>query len=208
MQPKQLNKPPQLPILTGLFLIATLAFHAEAYSMGWLEKKYKERDQIYWSNLEKSKLLIKQQTDRGLIQLGYDPTKLAAVVMPRGEGGDVAWTVKYWFIKPKDYTAEVGQPGDLEVSLNNQGKIRRVVKYENGVEQLIYGKDERIAQGMTPDQVRERLGEPDHAGKPPRELRDVADEMWTYKASATGRTMRIEVLFKDGEVFSFSSFGE
>jgi len=175
--------------------------------MGWFERKIKERDQIYWSNLEKSKLLIKQQADRSLIQLGYDPTKLSAVVVPNGDGGDVIWTVKYWYTSPKNYS-ETFRRSDVEVCLNNQGKVRRVMKYEQGQEQLLYGKDERIAQGMTQDEVRAHLGEPDRKGLPQRELRDLADETWTYKASPTGRTMTIEVDFKDGKVFSFSSYGK
>ena len=61
---------------------------------------------------------------------------------------------------------------------------------------------------MTQEEVRERLGEPDRKGPPRRELRDLADETWTYKANPTGRTMTIEVDFKDGKVFSFSSVGE
>jgi len=143
-----------------------------------------------------------------LTQLGYDPAKLTAVVFPKGEGGDVAWTAKYWFVDPGNYTTQAGRHGDLEVFLNNQGKIRRVVKYENSAEQIIYGKDERIAKGMTHEQVIERLGEPDYKGKPPRRARrEGDDEFWRYKANAN-RTMTIEVYFKDGKVTFFSTFGE
>ncbi len=189
-------------------MIGLLAFQVEGYGMGWLEKKVKEHDDVYWNNLEKAKPIIKQRADQILVQLGYQPTSLTADVIPRGDGGDVVWTVKYWYVDPKEYVAKVGSHGDLEAFLNNQGKIRRVVKYEHGAEQLIYGKDERIAKGMTQDEVRARLGEPDRKGLPQRELRDLADETWTYKVSPTGRTMTIEVDFKDGKVFSFSSYGE
>lgn len=182
---------------------------SEVRGMGKLEKWLTgDTEGTYWKNLEKAKPLVKQQADRGLTQLGYDPTKLTAVVVPRGEGGDAIWTVKYWYVDPNDYTATVVRHGDLEVYLNYQGKIRRVMKHEQGQEQLLYGKDERIAKGMTPDQVREHLGEPDRRGLPPRELRDLDDEMWTYKADPTGRTMRIEVYFKDGKVSSWGHFGE
>ena len=176
--------------------------------MGWLDRKVKEHEEVYWKNLEKAKPIIKQRADQILTQLGYDPAPLAAVIFPKGQGVDEIWTVKYWFVDPNDYTATVIRHGDFEVYLNNQGKIRRVVKYEQGHEQLLYGKDQRIDNGMTPEQVRERLGEPDYKGSPPRYIRrDRTDEMWKYKKTPD-RTVMIEVFFKDGKVSSISSFGE
>ena len=121
------------------------------------------------------------------------------MIFPKGQGGDKIWTAKYWFVDPKDYTATVVRHGDFEVYLNNQGKIKRVVKYQNNQEQLLHGKDERIENGMTREQVQERLGKPNYVGAAPSRERDIGDEVWKYKKNSD-RTMSIEILFKEGKV--------
>ena len=158
----------------------------------------------FWKNVEEARPIIKQRADQYLSERGHALTTWTSKVYINGGGsGDEAWTVAYWKVAPENHLV---QNGDFEVYLNNQGKVRRVVKYEQGEAQLLYGKDERIEKGMTPDQVRERLGEPDYKGPPIRELRDVCDETWRYKTTAD-RTVRIEVCFKSGKVFSVATFG-
>lgn len=175
--------------------------------MGWVEKKLKERDEVYWTNLRKAMPLIQQRADATLSTLGYHPSQFTALVVPNGEGGDVIWTVKYWTL-PGPQGVETARHGNLEVSLNNQGKVRRIMKYEGGQESLVYGKDERITEDMTPEQVLERLGEPDYKGSPPGWARREGDtELWRYNIHAD-RTMRIEVFFKNGKVSFFSTSGE
>lgn len=188
-------------------LLGLTGFQAEGLGMGWLEKKVKEHEQVYWKHLEQAKPLIKERADRILGELGYHPDTLIAVVFPKGEGGDEIWTVKYWQTDPGNYDKRAGGRGNFEVYLNYRGMVKRVTRFENGTEQLLYGKDERIDNGMTPEQVRERLGESDYKGPPPRDLRDLADETWKYKATPD-RAVRIEVFFKDGKVVSVDTFGE
>ncbi len=188
-------------MLMGLWMVT---LPPESAAMGnSLQQKPKDE---FWKNVEEAMPRIKQKADAVLQQLNYDPAKLSGVVFLKGEGGDEAWTVKYKYgIATRDDL--LGKHGDLEAYVNNRGVVKRVVKFEDGHEQLLYGKDERIVNGMTPDQVRERLGEPDHKGSPPRAFRALADEMWKYKASPY-RTVRIEVFFKDGKVASVDTFGE
>ncbi len=188
----------------GLALLM-LGAQQGGYAMGWFEKKPSGAE--IDAKLRRAMPLIKQRADQTLVQLARDPTKLVFDIVADGEGEEV-WTVKYWAKPPQDYVAQVTRHAELEVYLNNHGVVRRVVKFENGQEELLYGKDERIKDGMTPEQVRERLGEPDYKGPPIRELRDKFDEVWKYKPN-TIRTMRIEVLFKDGKVSGGADyFGE
>ena len=161
-----------------------------------------DADGQYWKNVEKAMPLIKQRADQIITTLGYNPTQLTAKVFEKGEEGDEVWTVAYWETSSEKYR------GDVEVYLNNQGRVRRVVRFQDGQERLVYGKNERLTKGMTFEQVREKLGEPDRKSLPPRELRDLDDEMWIYKATPAGRTMRIEVYFKGGKVSSWGYFGE
>jgi hypothetical protein len=171
--------------------------------MGWLERKLSGQE--FWDNVDKAKPLIKQRADQSLSRLGYEPSKLSFAVFLGGNGEEV-WRVKYWSNPPKDYIDQVARHADLEVYLNNRGEIKRVVTYKEGQEQLLYGKDERIHNGMSQDQVRERLGEPDHIGPPPRWGRNMSDEEWRYNKNSN-RTMRIEILFKDKKVVSVAYFG-
>jgi len=175
-------------------------------AMGWLEKKMREQNERVEQNIRASMPLIKRNADHVLSELGHDPATLAFAVFATGKGEE-DWTVKYWANPPRDYVKQVAGHADLEAYLNHWGRVLRVVGYEEGKEQLLYGKDERIENGMTPAQVRERLGEPDYKGPPPRNLRDLADEMWKYKVTQD-RTVRIEVFFKDGKVASVDTFGE
>jgi len=174
-----------------------VAVHTEVWGMG--SNAGKELDK----NIAKARPTIQQHADAILTQLGYDPKAFVSWPFFTGEGQET-WTVSYWRTTPQNAATK----GDLEVYLNVRGEVKRVAKFEQGQEQLIYGKDERIPNGFTPAQVRERLGEPDHIGPPPRDLRDICDEMWTYKASPSGRTMRTEVYFKGGKVYSSGYFGE
>lgn len=178
-------------------LLMGVVMPAEVWGMG--SKAGKKLDE----NINKARPAIQQRADAILIQLGYDPKAYVSWPFFTGEGEEI-WTVSYWRTTPQN----VATKGDLEVYLNVRGEVKRVAKFEQGQEQLIYGKDERIPNGFTPAQVRERLGEPDHVGPPPRDLRDICDEMWTYKSSPNSRTMRIEVYFKGGKVFSSGYFGE
>ncbi len=188
--------------------VALSAGPRETLAMGkWLERKLTgDAGGEFWKDVEKAIPLIKQRADAMLTQLGYDPTAFTGQVYVNGEGGDEAWKVKYKAGRhaPDDLLA---MKGDLAVFLNNRGIVKRVMKYVEGKEQLLYGKDERLAKGMTPTQVIERLGNPDVKGLPPRELRDMFDEMWTYKSTAN-RTVGIEVYFKNGKVSTDATFGE
>jgi len=170
--------------------------------MGWVERKL--RGDEFWENIERAVPLVKARAEAILQELSYDPTQFTSHV-GHGEGEEM-WAVRYWCVPPKDYAATLGQ-GDLEVYLNVRGEVKRVAKLEDGHEQLLYGKDERISNGFTPAQVRERLGEPDYIGPPRRSVRDVCDESWKYKQN-TSRTMTIEVCFKDGKVCSVSYLGK
>ena len=156
----------------------------------------------FWKNIEAAKPHIQQQANAVLKQLGYDSQGFTSHVFFAG-GGEEVWTVAYWRTPPANTVTK----GDLEVYLNIRGEVKRVAEFEYGQEQLIYGKDERIPHGLTPAQVRERLGEPDYRGTPRHAVRDVCDELWKYKQNTT-RTMTIEVCFKDGEVASVSYFGD
>lgn len=203
MRHQTLSKLQRLDVLIILLLFGT-ALQRETFAMGkWIEKTLTgDAGGEYWKNVEKARPLIKQRADALLTELGYHPAQLIAEVYQKGEGGDVVWTVVYWQDSAESYH------GDLEVYLNNQGKIRRVVKFEQGRERLIYGKDERLAKGMTQEEVLKRLGEPDHKGSPPRWARQLGDdELWLYKKSVD-RTVSIKVYFKEGKVASFSRFGE
>ncbi len=182
--------------VAGLLLMGVVA-HTEVWGMGGNAGKKLDE------NIAKARPTIQQRADAILTQLGYDPKTFVSWPFFTGEGEET-WTVSYWHTTPQNAATK----GDLEVYLNVRGEVKRVAKFEQGQEQLIYGKDERIPNGFTPAQVRERLGEPDHIGPPPRDLRDICDEMWTYKASPNSRTMRIEVYFKGGKVYSSGYFGE
>ena len=201
MPHRQLGRLRYVVYIVGIGLFTLVGSPHDGFGMGGIEKKIKERDQRYWDNLEKAKPLIKQRADVLLRKLSYDPAKFTAVVSPKGGGGDEILTVKYWQTPPADYLETVVKPGDLEVYLNSRGVVKRVTQYEGETERLLYGKDERLTTGMTPEQVIERLGNPDYKGRPPRELRDMFDEMWRYKATAD-RAARIEVYFKNGKVSS------
>lgn len=170
------------------------------------EKQLTGDGEEFWEKAEKAKPTIKNNADGVLRQLNYEPHTFASHVFfePAGSVGEEAWTVAYWRTPPENTVVK----GDVEVYLNIRGEVKRVAKFEHGQEQLIYGKDERINNGMTPAQVRDRLGEPDSIGPAPRDLRDICDEMWTYKAGPSGRTMRTEVYFKGGKVYSSGYFGE
>lgn len=190
-------------------LCLILGVQQTGYPMGWLEKRVKEREGRFWRDVDAAKPLIKRNADYRLQQLGYDTEKLAFAVFLGGEAEDEAWVVKYWDSPPKDYVTTAAKHADLEVYLNNRGIVKRIIKFEQGRGNLIYGKDERIEYGMTPDQVRERLGEPDYVGPPPHYLQkdNKFDVMWRYKATVD-RMVRIEILFKDSKVTSVASFGE
>lgn len=173
----------------------------------WIEKLITgDSGGEFWKNVKEARPLIKQRADQYLSERGHDITTWVSEVYVKGGGsGDEAWTVAYWKVAPEN---PVAQDGDLEVYLNNQGKVRRVVKYEQGQAQLLYGKDERIENGMTPDQVRERLGEPDYKGLPPKWARQHGDtEFWRYNKNAD-RTMIIEISFKKDKVSFISRSGE
>lgn len=186
-------------------LVAIGSFQPAGYSMGWLEKKFSGEE--FFEKLRRAKPLIKQQADEALRHLGYDPSQLTSSVSPLGKD-EAIWTVKYWYTPPEDYYMAVSRNGDLEVHLNSRGKVKRVVSYEDSKERLLYGKDERILDGMSPEQVRERLGSPDYEGSPPRYIkRAIADTMWRYNRN-TNRTMRTHVYFKNGKVVSVSYFGK
>jgi hypothetical protein len=167
--------------------------------MGWVERKLSGQD--FWDKVKETKPLIKQRADTVLRQLGYDPQQLHAEVYLHGEGEEV-WTVAYWHHAPEN---PLGHQGDLEVYLDNSGRVRRVVKFEDGQEHLIYGKDQRLQKGLTPEEVVERLGEPDSKDRPPRWARDISDQVWTYKRNVE-RTRETKVYFKNGEVVSFGYF--
>lgn len=171
--------------------------------MGRLERKLSGEE--FWEKLRKTGPIIQQRADQTMHSLGYDPSRWTSSASPTGQD-EAIWVVKYWYAPPKDYYRAVANNGDLEVHLNRRGEIKRVLKYSNGKEELIYGKDERIQNGMTPEQVRERLGAPDHIGPPPRRERDVGNEEWRYDEKGN-RTMRIEILFKDRRVFFVGYFG-
>lgn len=158
----------------------------------------------FWDSIEKTKPVIKDRADAVLTQLGYVPEQLTAHVFFAGQGEEL-WTVAYWRVPPEDI---VMTPRNLEVYLNVRGEVKRVVKFEQGKEELIYGKDERIDNGMTSEQVRERLGEPDYIGLPPRwSRRHGDDEYWRYNKTLS-RTMIIEICFKKGKVSFVSHSGD
>ena len=175
------------------------------YAMGWLEKKLQAGDDRARKNLDASMPLIKAQADQILVKLGHTPASLSFAVFATGEGEEV-WTVKYWSTPPKEYIDQVARHADLEVYLNNRGHVKRVVKYEGKQEQLLYGKDEQIPNGMSQEQVRERLGNPDYIGPVPQRERDIGDEEWRYNKNSD-RTMRIEIWFKDKKVVWIGYFG-
>lgn len=157
----------------------------------------------FWKNVEKASPLIQQRANAVLQQLGYDPHTYASHVFFAGQGEEI-WTVAYWHQLPELLITK----GDIEAYFNIRGEAIRVMKFEQGREQLLYGKDERILNGFTPNQVQERLGSPDSKGPPPINIkRSIADELWNYKRNAT-RTMTIHVYFKDGRVSSVSYLGE
>ena len=193
--------------IAGGAVVAITGAQAVGYAMGWLEKKVKEHEDRPWKNLDAAMPLVKQRADRLLVQLGYEPAKLAFDIVAAGVGEEV-WTVKYWSNPPKEFVDQVAHPAEVEVYLNNRGQVKRVMKYDGQQKQLLYGKDERIVNGMTPAQVREQLGEPDLIGPPPRGIKhEIADQMWKYNANQT-RTMTIQVYFKEGKVSSASYFGK
>lgn len=186
-----------------------LAAQPAGYAMGWLEKKLSGEE--FWEKERRAMPFVKARADQVLSQLGYDPTHLVGQAYLEGGGdrlgGDEIWLVQYWHAAPAEYSDMV-KAADLEAYLNSRGVVRRVMKFEHHTEQLLYGKDERIEHGMTPDQVRERLGEPDYQGAPPRYLkRGIVDTMWKYNRNAD-RTMEIHVYFKAGKVASASYFGK
>lgn len=170
--------------------------------MGWVERKLKEKEIAPWKKLEETRPLIKQQADALLRELGYDPTELAFAVFAKGQGEEV-WTVMYWYTPPKDYTEIIRDGGEIEVYLDNRGLVRRVAKFENGREQLLYGKDTRLKLGMIYQEVLDRLGDPNYKGPPPRNEQRLGDEVWMYQKSPE-HTREIEVYFKDGKVAFFA----
>lgn len=180
----------------------------EAHAMGKRIEKIITGDSggEFWEDVKEARPRIKQIADAYLKERGHDIATWASEVYVKGGGsGDEVWTAVYWKVAPENPLA---QHGDLEVYLNNQGKVRRVVKYEQGKVQLLYGKDERIEKGMTPDQVREHLGEPDYKGIPPKWARQHGDtEFWKYNKNSD-RTMTIEISFKEGKVSFVSRSGE
>lgn len=194
--------------LPVVLFIAIFLYPSACHALGWVEDSVTARDKRYWENLEKAKSNIKARADEFLVSIGYDAREMSVVVFPKGEGGDELWTVKYWSTPPNGYTEEVVSKGDLEVYLNYQGKVRRVMKLVNGQQVLIHGNDQRINRGMTFAQVREHLGEPDITGKPPRWARRLDfDVEWVYRSNSE-RRVTITVYFKDGVVENYAKVFE
>ncbi len=191
-------------IFTGVTLSVVGLFRPQTgWTMGWVERKL--RGDEFWENLEKAKPLIRARADALLQQLGYDPTSFTVQVGLGGEGEGV-WEVAYWRQLPEDLVERLKQSPNILVNLNNRGEVKWAFRYDDDQAVLIYGKDERIRQGMTPQEVVERLGEPESKGLPPRKERDLGDEVWKYQKNQH-RTIRIEIWFKDGKVKWYGESG-
>ena len=186
----------------GYVLGGLLLFGGAGWAVGWLNRTL--RGDAFWQRMEQAAQVANARADAFLPKLGYDPTQFTSDVGP-GEGEE-DWTVKYWRTPPQDYRDAVTSHGDVEVYLNSRGEVKRVATFEDGQERLLYGKDERIANGMTQDEVRARLGDPDQIGQPPKREQDIGDAVWKYQKNQS-RTMRIEIWFKNKQVVWVGYFG-
>ena len=189
--------PKKVLLLAGLLVGGVIYFQLYA-----LQRTFNS-NQNFWSRVEQAIPRIRQIADARLTDFGYDINTLTSKVTLSGEAAEEAWTVSYSYPGNENLTR---LNGDIEVYLNKHGEVKRVTKFDGDREQLIYGKDERLPAGLTQTEVINRIGEPDHRGRPPQDQLRFGDELWIYKKNSR-RTVRVEVFFIDGKVTIVDHFG-